>query len=123
MTKPRVLAVDDERLVRSALSRTYRADFDLTFCSSAMEALELIRAGNDYAAILCDLMMPMMTGMDLYAQLAEERPDQVQRMIFFSGGSTPQTKEFLARVPNERIGKPFDVDVLRRMLHARIAAG
>jgi hypothetical protein len=54
--------------------------------------------------------MPEMTGMDLHRELLLLAPDQAQRMIFLTGGAfTESGREFLDRVPNPRVEKPFEV--------------
>ena len=64
--------------------------------------------------VVCDLMMPVMTGMELHAVLARERPDLAARMVFITGGAfTPAARAFLNQVPNPRLDKPFSSDRLR----------
>ncbi|HYH97362.1 two-component regulator propeller domain-containing protein [Hyalangium sp.] len=111
----RVLVVDDDPLVSSALRRTLSREHEVEGVVSARRALELLTSPQGgYDVILCDLMMPEMTGMDLHAQLQETAPEQARRMVFITGGAyTPAAKEFLERVSNARLEKPFDSDKLR----------
>ncbi len=110
----RVLVVDDEPFIGNLIRRSLKADHDLTVLTSAREALALFDRGERFDAILCDLMMPDMTGMDLHAALHERFPDQAARMTFLSGGAfTPSATRFLDSVPNARLDKPFDAAVLR----------
>ena len=68
-----------------------------------------------------DLMMPAMTGMELFDRLVEVAPDQASRVIFLSGGAfTPQAREFLGRVKNARMDKPFETQALRELVRRRI---
>jgi CheY-like chemotaxis protein len=88
---------------------------------SADEALQRIGAGDRYDVILCDLMMPQMTGMDLHAELCRSEPEQAGRMIFLTGGAfTPESRAFLDKNANQRIEKPFDVRHLRALINDRI---
>jgi len=58
-------------------------------------------------------MMPQVTGMDLYETLREVDPQQSEVMLFLTGGAfTPRAREFLDRVPNTTIDKPFDAKTL-----------
>jgi len=117
----RILIVDDEAFVAKALGRTLSREHDVTLISRAAEALARIGGGERFDIILCDLMMPEMTGMDLYAELAGSTPEQAERMIFMTGGAfTPTARAFLDRVPNQRIEKPFDAQHLAVLIHDRL---
>ena len=114
--RARVLVVDDERAVGVILARVLRAH-DLTFVTTAREALDLVLSGKAFDVILTDLMMPAMSGMDLYDELARLRPEAAERMVFVSGGAfTPAALAFLERVPNERIEKPFAAAAVRSLV-------
>jgi len=80
-------------------------------------AFARIEAGERFDLILCDLMMPDMTGIDLYEVLMERFPDQARVMIFVTGGAfTTRAKAFLDRVSNLRVDKPFDARNLRALV-------
>jgi CheY-like chemotaxis protein len=114
--KARVLVVDDEPLVTAAIRRALRGH-DVTTCDSGREVLRLVADGARYDVLLCDLMMPAMSGVELHASLAEAVPDQAERMVFVTGGAfTGAARAFLDRVPNERIEKPFDVGAIRSLV-------
>jgi CheY-like chemotaxis protein len=113
----RVLIIDDERLIATAVQRTLAIDHEVTVLERARPALERLLNGNRFDLILCDLMMPEMTGIELYAELLRQQPDQACRMVFLTGGpSTNLVKDFLARVPNAHIEKPFDTRRLRALV-------
>ena len=113
----RLLVIDDEPMILGALRRSLSADYNVTCVGDGRKAMERLRAGERYEAILCDLMMPDMTGMDLYAELEQLAPDQAARMVFVSGGAfTPRAREFLERVSNARVEKPVDLQNLRLLL-------
>jgi PAS domain S-box-containing protein len=115
--RARVLVVDDDPLVGACLKRGLSAEHDVTLARDGRAALELIVVGENYDVILCDLMMPIMTGMDLYDALCEVAPDQAERMVFVSGGAfTPTCRDFVDRVPNERLDKPFDIKNVRAVV-------
>jgi CheY-like chemotaxis protein len=117
--KSRLLLVDDEPLVLSALRRMLSRQHEVTACGSGLEALERMRRGERYDALLCDLTMPDVSGMDLHGAIAKLDPAQASRMVFMSGGTfTPEAEAFLERVPNPRVGKPFDAAELAAALRA-----
>jgi PAS domain S-box-containing protein len=113
----RLLIVDDEPMILGALRRAFSADYHVTCVGDGRRAMERIRAGERYDVILCDLMMPEMTGMDLYAEMGRVAPDQIERVVFVTGGAfTPRAREFLERVPNARVEKPIDFQNLKLLL-------
>jgi CheY-like chemotaxis protein len=113
----RVLVVDDERLIAAALQRTLATEHEVTALGRAREALDGLIAGQRFDLILCDLMMPEMTGIEFHAELTHLAPDQAARMVFLTGGPcTPLAKAFLANVPNLYIEKPFDTRRLRALV-------
>ena len=113
----RLLIVDDEPMILGALRRSFSSDYKVTCVGDGRRALERIRGGDRYDVILCDLMMPEMTGMDLYGELARLVPEQAERLVFVTGGAfTARAREFLERVPNARVEKPIDFQNLKLLL-------
>lgn len=108
-----VLVIDDEPMVGTLAYKVLRDDHDVTRTTSAREALEWIGQGLRYDVILCDLMMPQLTGMDFHAELVRVAPEQALRVIFLTGGAfTSQARQFLEAVSNLCIEKPFDIHAL-----------
>jgi len=108
----RLLVIDDEAAVGESVA-SILANHDVCVETSGRTALERLRAGERFDRILCDLMMPELTGMDFYDQVAAIDPDLARRVVFVTGGAfTDRARSFLARVPNARLDKPFDIDQL-----------
>jgi CheY-like chemotaxis protein len=85
--------------------------------TSARQAIELFNSGERFDIVLCDLMMPQMTGMELHAELTRRVPDQARKMIFMTGGAfSEEAASFLARVTNPTVEKPFKTTDLRRLV-------
>jgi CheY-like chemotaxis protein len=83
----------------------------------AEDALDQIAAGETFDAILCDLMMPHSSGMELYEQIAQRAPQYLQRMIFMTGGAfTTQARAFLAQLDRPHLEKPFSEQELREAI-------
>jgi signal transduction histidine kinase/CheY-like chemotaxis protein len=113
----RLLIVDDEPMILGALRRAFSSDYHVTCVGDGRRALERIRSGERYDVILCDLMMPEITGMDLYAELGRIAPEQIEKFVFVTGGAfTPRARDFLERVPNARVEKPIDFQNLKMLL-------
>jgi two-component system NtrC family sensor kinase len=84
---------------------------------SGKEAVARIAAGERYDVVLCDLLMPEMTGMDVHADLQARDPDLARRMVFLSGGAvTQRARDFYEQVPNPKLEKPFDAARLREIV-------
>jgi PAS domain S-box-containing protein len=123
----RVLVVDDESVVAHTLKVLLQGEHDLVVAQSGAEALELLHGDGEklptYDAILCDLMMPGMTGMELFEVLRREYPALAGRVVFMTGGvSMMRVAEFLESVPNAKFEKPFDIAELRRCLQKLVAS-
>jgi CheY-like chemotaxis protein len=113
----RVLIVDDEPLIGTTLKVLLADDHDVEFASSGAAARSLLEEEHDYDVVLCDLMMPGVNGMELYAWLRNADPALSRRMVFMTGGVfTEEARTFLDAVPNARIEKPFDHDVLLQII-------
>ncbi|MEZ4407419.1 MAG: ATP-binding protein [Polyangiales bacterium] len=113
----RVLIVDDEPNLRSSLALIVGGEHDAFTEGSGRDALARVEAGERFDVILCDLMMPEVSGLDVYETLERVAPDQARRVVFLTGGAfTPRAQEFLGRVPNPRLEKPFDLDELQRLI-------
>jgi PAS domain S-box-containing protein len=105
--RARILVVDDDAMLGRALARMLK-EHDVTVLTDARDARDRLARDPSFDLILCDLMMPEMTGMELHAELARTAPELASRMVFITGGSfTPAATDFLDRIPNERIDKPF----------------
>jgi signal transduction histidine kinase len=119
-SQARILVVDDEPLVGAAIRRALSQRHRVTVADSGQIALDLIRTGVRFDHILCDLMMPMMTGMEFHARLVRVAPQQADVVTFMTGGAfTPAASEFMARHPRAWLEKPLDPEKLRRIVDAR----
>ena len=117
LARKRILIIDDEPLVSNAIARVLGDENDVDTCQNAREALDLLNADSRFDLILCDLMMPMMTGMDLYAEVVRIAPQVVGRMVFMTGGAfTPRARAFLESVSNPCLEKPLEMSKLRSLI-------
>ena len=111
----RVLVIDDEEHVLRSLTRFLNADHEVVALSDAREATRrLLDRGEEFDVVFCDLMMPHVSGMDLYRQVYARNPSLAARFVFVSGGAVyDDVRAFLAEVPNERLEKPFSSQNLK----------
>ncbi|MBI5478249.1 MAG: response regulator, partial [Deltaproteobacteria bacterium] len=105
----RILVIDDEPMVLAAVRRAMMPEHEVVTEANASAALHRLRAGDRFDLIICDLMMPQVSGMDLYEELQATAPGLLDRLVFLTGGAfTPRAREFLDSVPSPRMEKPFE---------------
>jgi PAS domain S-box-containing protein len=120
-TRGRILVVDDEPMICSLVTRALGKEHEVIAETEARRALELLKNGDRFDIIFCDLMMPDMTGMDLHAEIDLISPAQSERIVFLTGGAfTPRAREFLDSVDNRRMDKPFDVRALKLIVESML---
>jgi len=113
----KVLVIDDDPLVGRALSRALSETDDVEVVADAEHALARLGGGEGYDVILCDLMMPGMTGMDLYAEVLRRAPKLAVRFVFMTGGAfTPRARAFVETIVNPCLEKPIDMRRLRSII-------
>jgi PAS domain S-box-containing protein len=112
--RQRVMLVDDEPQVARTIERLLHRDYDITVALCGREAIEHIVAGTRFDAIVSDVMMPNMTGIELIEELRRVAPDQAERLIFLSGGAfTAQAREQLDQIGVPQLEKPITAKELR----------
>ncbi len=117
----KVLVIDDEETLGAAIKRYLTHDHDVVAVTSAGAALELFGVGEEYDVILCDLMMPQMTGMELFAEMQAKFPELAEKIIFLTGGAfTASAREFLASTTTRHLEKPFDLQALRKLINTLV---
>jgi PAS domain S-box-containing protein len=119
--RPRVLVVDDEVVLTGLLARALGRDgCDVTTVMNGGAALSALE-GARFDLVLCDLMMPEMSGQEVYREATRKWPQLARRFAFMTGGAfTPRGRQFLSSVPAPILEKPFGIDDLLRFVHARL---
>ena len=115
----RVLIVEDEEAVRRPMVRYLtRRGAEVDEAADGVEGLARLRA-QPANVNLADLRMPRMGGVELYAQLEEERPELAQRVLFLSGDVSQLAEPGNTPVPRERVlVKPVELAELERRILA-----
>jgi PAS domain S-box-containing protein len=104
----RVLVIDDDAAVLSTLRRVLAQEHDVVAVRDPREVAPLLDGGARFEVILCDLMMPHLSGLDVYDLIRARHPSLAERVVFVTGGSTAErTDRRLDHVPNEVVEKPF----------------
>ena len=116
-----VLIVDDEPLIGASARRLLAPEHDVVVVHSGEAALCAVESPRRFDVVLCDLMMPGMTGMELHQTLANGRPEVAERMVFITGGAfTEAAEDFLEHVAVRWMEKPFDPSALQAVVRALV---
>jgi CheY-like chemotaxis protein len=119
--KPRILVVDDDAFVLRVLRAVLEEAHDVYVAEDGQVALARLRAGEVFDLVLCDLMMPRVTGMEVYAAVAAELPALRDRFLVITGGSSDvRAAAFLAKREVPVLLKPFSTDELLRFVATRL---
>ncbi len=121
-TRARILIVDDEEAIGMAIRRLL-VDHEVVPVVDARAALRVLREGKPFDVVLCDLMMPEVSGAELFEAVSVTDPAQASRFVFLTGGAfTAQTHDFLEKCDRPKILKPFTAADLRRAVATVLAA-
>lgn len=112
------MVIDDERMILTSVRRMLGKEHEVSGFESAGPALERLRSGAVYDVILCDLMMPGISGMEFRRLLGELDSALLPRLVFMSGGAfTPDIRTFADAAGAALVDKPFDNATLRSVVN------
>ncbi|GEM_PF-5659274 len=118
----RVLIIDDEELVLESLARTLRPHKVTTMVNGA-EALRFLEGDDNFDLILCDLMMPAMSGIEFHAQITQRFAHLLPCTVIMTGGAfTSEAEAFLARLETPCLEKPFSGRDVRKLIEESLGA-
>jgi two-component system NtrC family sensor kinase len=111
MTGPKrgkVLVIDDEPSLLKIMGQALSREHDVTILQSTGEALNRIRKGEIFDAILCDMWMPWMSGLELMRNLENTDATQAKKVIFISGDTfTRLETAVMSSSASGCLSKPF----------------
>ncbi|MEM9068688.1 MAG: ATP-binding protein, partial [Myxococcota bacterium] len=112
----RVLVVDDDPMVLRTISRALRRHrVDTT--SDPEEGLVRLET-ETYDIVLCDIMMPNITGIEVYQRSAERDAELATRFLFMTGGAfSPESQAFLQSKERPLLFKPFRSEELVALIN------
>lgn len=79
--KPRLLIVDDERHVLEGLALHLRRGYDVVARTSGRAALEALQSGEAFGAVMSDLRMPEMDGLEVLAEVRRRSPGTTRVLL------------------------------------------
>jgi len=119
----RILIIDDQPSVAQALRRMLTREHQVEVTNDPRSAIAMLSAEQeDFDIILCDLMMPVISGDEVYGEVVKERPELAGRFIFMTGGAfTARGSQFLEQVYAPVLHKPFNVARVRDLVRSHAA--
>jgi DNA-binding NtrC family response regulator len=113
----KILLIDDEEDFLTVMSDRMQArNMQVSTASSAKEGLEKAASGN-FDAVILDVMMPEMNGIDALKILKEKNPDL--EVILLTGHATiKQGIEAMKLGALDLLEKPADINALTEKIHA-----
>lgn len=119
----RVLVVDDETTLATAMRRILARAHDVVLASSAKEALTILDAGERFDVIFCDVMMPDMTGPELIEEMRTRYPEVVGKVVIITGGAfTERSRDFLDSTHHRVVEKPFHPRQILEIVDERLSS-
>jgi len=114
--RARVLVIDDEPAILRAFRRVLFAH-EVTAVTSGVEAVQKLADGASFDVIFCDVMMPEMSGVEVYERIRDRHPGQECKLVFVTGGAfTEPAAQFIESVSNHKLKKPFSGSSLRALV-------
>jgi PAS domain S-box-containing protein len=117
----RILVVDDETFILETAREALRdKGYRVHTAAGGDEALQQIDENGDVDAVITDLRMPNMDGLDLIRTLRAQHPNLP--IIAASGVADGQSEEALTAGAHTFLAKPFDEDTLQKALQEALHA-
>ena len=103
-----VLLIDDEPQLLRALKRMLSPFFHVETEPDSQQALMRLLAWERHDAVLCDVMMPVLSGVELYEALIARHHPAADRMLFMTGGVLgPKAQAFEEQQRSRILYKPL----------------
>ena len=116
--RARVLVIDDEPAILRAFRRVLYTH-EVVLAASGPEAMQKLGEGAPFDAIFCDVMMPEMSGVEVYQRIQERHPGQEHKLVFMTGGVFAEpAAQFIESVQNPKLKKPFTGTSVRALVTA-----
>jgi CheY-like chemotaxis protein len=117
-----VMVVDDDPMICEILAAHLSDAYDVAAFTSPRAALASMLEGN-FDLILCDVMMPILNGVEVFERATRERPELESRFLFITGGAfTEQTRSRLKQANRPIVHKPCSRAELLETVHATMVA-
>ncbi|MCI5856340.1 MAG: response regulator [Agathobacter sp.] len=113
--KEKILIVDDAEFNRELLREILGEDYDIMEAENGEAALEIIKQEKEVAAILLDLVMPVMDGFEFMFALRDLKLMGKIPVLVISGEKSVQSeKKCFDYGVSDFIGRPFNAMLVRK---------
>ncbi len=117
----RILIVDDEPAIAELLGEVLD-HHEVHLAHSGTEALNKL-SDSSFDLVLCDLMMPDLSGIQVMEALSDHAKPPSPRFVFLTGGAVTETaKRFLSETHHRVITKPFRPALVRQVISEELSA-
>ena len=117
--KQRVLIVDDQLPIARTLARMLGRYAETVAVGSGMDALDVLARGERFDLVLSDVMMPGMTGTQLFERAQALDPAIASVFVFMTGGAVGEERERMVATGARHLSKPVGLEELRALLGLR----
>ena len=115
--RKRILIIDDDKALRDVILTALEKDHDVVALESAVEALGHLDVAAPYDWVICDVMMPAMTGMEFFETIRSRGTGFEKKIILMTGGAfTPKVRSWMEGLSNPKLEKPFRIKQLKELL-------
>ncbi|HFQ13897.1 MAG TPA: diguanylate cyclase [Gammaproteobacteria bacterium] len=123
-TKPRILAVDDSKVMRKAMTKVLGQDYDVIEASDGEDAWTILTNDSEIQVVFTDLSMPYLDGFGLLQRMRDSDEARFQDMpvvIITGKDDDDETKELALNMgASDFITKPFDSVQLKARAKAHV---
>lgn len=118
-----ILVIDDDELVARTIKRLLRERHDVVTERDPETAVARLVAGERFDAMLCELRLPKLSGIQVYSAIRGVDRAKAERLVFMSGGALDDDTEFFLQVSNAQfLEKPFSIERLRAVVNSFVAS-
>jgi len=113
---PRILCVDDEPFLLAALSRSLRLCFDVCTAANAKDALLEVEHTGPFVAVISDMSMPGMDGIELLRRVRDLNPATMRILLSGHGAGVLAARGIDDDLVAHCFCKPCSLDVLAKTI-------
>jgi len=119
MGLPRVLVIDDEQLLGQTIQLGLEDTMDVQLEISGQKGLDRLLSDEHFGLILCDLSLPDLSGIDIYARIASDKPELKKRFVVMTGGAvSTESRDFLDNYQGPLLNKPFTLSQVEALIES-----